>query len=146
MSDGISMNDLKAILAEQSRQNAEQLKEIIEAIRKPTVIEQEQLDKLAEKIRSDNENRKSLAGAVKGQIEGKQRLQHWCSHEHPNGNTHCVYIQEPRGNGYLLCQKNQCIIRPGIKPENYKGNDLFDTVLFNKIFQQMQSMMGDIIG
>ena len=149
MSDGISLKDLQAILAAQAEQNAQanaqMLKDVIAEMKKPNVIEQKQLDDLAAKVRSDNENRKSLSGSVKAMIMGKRATQQICSHKHPDGNTHCVYIQEARGSGYILCQKNQCILRPGVAPANYGGNDIYDTKLFNDTLQTLQASQGDIV-
>lgn len=39
--------------------------------------------------------------------------------------------------GYILCQKCQAIVRPGNPPKGYKGNHIYNTVLFNQLFQKV---------
>lgn len=117
----------------------------IAAAKAPTVVEQAQLDAEAKRIKDEQESRKQLSKGVLDQIENKRFIHQTCSHEHKNGDTHCVYIQEKVGPGYLLCQKNQCIIRPGQASENYKGVVIYNTEMFNRIFQKTTSA-GEIFG
>jgi hypothetical protein len=77
----VSLKDLKEILAEQSRQNAEQLKTVIEELRKPTVLEQKQLDKEHEELLQKNQERKDNAAAMIAKRESKRNLQRICSHK-----------------------------------------------------------------
>lgn len=135
----VSMSELREILAQQSKENAAALKTVIEELKKPTAIEQKQLDAEAKKLLDANEERKANSGAILQQIENKRQLQRICTHKHRDGNSHCVYIMEQRGPGYILCQKNQCIIRAGNTPTNYKGNDIYSTELFNRLFQELPS-------
>ena len=135
----VSMSELREILAAQAKQNAEALKTVIEELKKPTAIEQKQLDAEAKKLMEANEERKSNSGAILQQIENKRQMQRICTHKHRDGNSHCVYVMEQRGPGYILCQKNQCIIRAGNPPTNYKGNDIYSTDLFNRLFQELPS-------
>lgn len=133
----VTVKDLKDILAEQSRQNAEQTKALIEELRKPTILEQRELDSEAASILQKNSERKDNAQAMIQKRNDKRAMQRICTHHHNNGGTHCVFIHEQRGTGYILCQKNQCIIRPGVAPDNYKGDDIYDNALFNKEFQTL---------
>lgn len=135
----ISISELKVILAEQQKMFAEQTKELITELRKPTVMEQKQLDKEAAEILAKNEERKANAEGMKAKREADRWTKRHCSHLHPNGNTHCIYIQEKTGPGYILCQRNQCIIRPEPAPANYDGDDVYDTAMFNRLFQSLPS-------
>jgi hypothetical protein len=125
---GISKDQLKEILAE-----------VIKAVKEPTVLEQRKIVKQEEEIRQAQEDRKKLAESLIQDKENKRTNQRICSHEHKNGDSHCVYIIEKNSPGYILCQRNQCKIRPGVAPENYKGDDIYSTELFNKLFQKLPS-------
>ena len=132
MSDKVSMSveDMKELIATA-------VSAAVSATKAPNAVEQQKLDQMQKQIKQDNENREKTSRDVLQSIEQKKFSQQVCSHEHKNGDTHCVHIQEPRGTGYLLCQKNQCKIRAGAAPADYKGNDQYDTALFNKIFQKL---------
>lgn len=138
----LTKEDLKEIL----KANQEALVEAIREIKKPTEMEQAKID--AEKLATEarQTERKTNSAAVLEQISNRRAIQRMCSHEHPNGDSHCVWVQEKRGPGYLICQKNQCIIRPGKAPQGYQGNAIFDSDLFNKIFQKLNTSGADIIG
>lgn len=131
----ISTSDLKEILAEQARQYAEQTKEIITALKQPSVVEQQKLDAEKKEIELRNQERKDNSAAMLQKIENDRMTKLSCTHQHQDGNSHCVLVTEKRGPGYILCQKNQCIIRPGPKPEGYVGTDIYDTALFNRQLQ-----------
>ncbi len=105
----------------------------------PNVLEQKKIDEEQKRTEAAQSTRKALSGQVLQDLENRRNIQRICSHEHANGDTHCVYVQEQKGPGYFICQKNQCIIRPGTIPAGYKGNDLYDTALFNKLFQKVRS-------
>ena len=91
----------------------------IAAAKAPNVIEQAKLDREKQQIEQDQANRLKTSQGVLDDIKAKRFTQATCSHEHPDGHTHCVYVMERIGPGYLLCQKNQCIIRPGQASPNY---------------------------
>jgi hypothetical protein len=143
-------------MAENSNNNInitkEDLKELITsavaaavaAVKAPTAEEQRVLDAEKKRIETDQANRLKTADSVKQDIANKKWTHLNCSHEHKNGDTHCVYVAERVGPGYLLCQKNQCIIRPGTPSKNYKGTVVYNTDLFNKIFQKLPG--GEIFG
>lgn len=136
----VSLKDLKEILADQAKQNAEQLKTVIEELRKPTVLEQQKLDREAKEILDKNQERKENGAALLIKIENQRLTQSICTHKHRDGNSHCVWVQEKAPSpGYILCQKNQCKIRPGVAPKDYKGLDIYDTQLFNRLFQELPS-------
>jgi hypothetical protein len=140
----LTKNDLKEILADQARLNAELLRETIAEIKKPTQAEQRELDATKLRVEQEQKERQALSKSLVEEIENKKTIQRLCSHEHRNGDTHAVYIQEKSGPGYFICQKNQCKIRPGNAPEGYKGGDIYDTALFNRLFQK--SANNDIFG
>lgn len=137
--DGISMKELQRILSEQAYQNAEQLKIVIQELRKPTILEQKALDAEAREIVAKNEERKSNAGAML-EKEKQKRFSHiTCSHKHRDGNTHGVYVMEKAPSpGYIHCQSCHANVRPGDKPEaNSDTNGVYDTNLFNRMFQEL---------
>lgn len=117
----------------------------IAAAKAPTEIEQKQLDAEQTRLKAAQTSRKQLSKGVLEEIENKRFIHSTCSHEHKNGNTHCVYVQEKVGPGYLLCQLHQCIIRPGSASPNYKGVVIYNTEMFNRIFQKTTSA-GEIFG
>jgi len=131
----VSTSELKEILAEQARQNSEQLAQIIAAIKQPTVVEQQKIDAAKLELEARNQERKDNSAAMLQKIEGDRLTKLSCTHQHQDGNSHCVLVTEKRGPGYILCQKNQCIIRPGPKPEGYTGTDIYDTAMFNRQLQ-----------
>lgn len=136
--NGISTEELRKILADQAKQNAEQTAEIIRELKKPTVLEQRALDREQKEIQDKNEERKANAGAMLQKDREKKFTQATCSHKHRDGNTHCVFVMEKAPSpGYILCQKNQCIIRPGTRPEGYGGSAIYDTDMFNRLFQEL---------
>lgn len=126
------MSQEKATLA----LTADDLKEIIqtaiEAAKAPNVLEQRKLDAEMKAVESAQQDRSDQSDQIKAAIQAKRSTQRICSHMHRDGGSHCVYILD--GN-YILCQKEQCKIRPGVAPANYKGGDIYSTELFNKLFQ-----------
>lgn len=116
----------------------------INAAKAPNVVEQAKLDAQQKQIQSDQEARLRISKDVLSEIEGRKWIKKTCSHEHKNGDTHCVHVQEKHGAGYLLCQKNQCIIRPGTPSPNYKGSVIYSTELFNQVFQKLPG--GEVFG
>lgn len=134
----ISAADLKAILVEVGRQNKEALKEIIDEIKKPTALEQKKLDEEAKAVADRNQERKENAAGILAQIDQKRQLQRICSHKHRDGHSHCVFVSgQGRHPDYILCQVCQGKIRFGVAPENYNGDDIYDTNLYNRLFQEL---------
>jgi hypothetical protein len=111
----------------------------VAAAKTPSIIEQQQIDERKKEIEERQKDRLNTAKEHIEAIKSRRWVHENCSHEHKNGDTHCVWIQEKSGPGYLICQKNQCIIRPGQMPADYKGTAVFNTELFNSIFQKLPS-------
>lgn len=130
--------------------SADQLKEIlstvIAAVKAPSVLEQRQIDAEERRVKEDQENRLKVSKDVLFDIEQKRAVQLICSHEHPDGTSHGVWIQERTGPGYILCQYNQCKVRPGVAPAGFKGTDIYDTALFNRMFQKLPGSNTDMMG
>jgi hypothetical protein len=136
----VSVSELKEILAAQQKMFAEQTAALVEAMKKPTVMEQKALDKEAAEILAKNQERKDNAVGMLAKREADRMAKRTCTHAHPNGNTHCVWIQEKSGPGYILCQRNQCKIRPEPRPAHWDSEeDIFDTNTFNRLFQSLPS-------
>lgn len=146
----VSVSELAQILAAQQKMFAEaqaeaqrrsddRMAQLIAEMKKPTVMEQIELDKKAAEILARNQERKDNAAGMKVKRDADRWEKHHCTHAHPNGNTHCVHIIEKVGPGYILCQRNQCIIRPEPAPANYGGDDIYDTNQFNRLFQSLPS-------
>jgi len=137
MSDntGLTKDDLKSILSSQ----ADAFKEAIKELKKPTEMEQRQLDQEAKDFEAKQEMRKETSAGVLHQIAVKRSMQRICSHKHKNGTSHCVLIQVQNQPDYILCQKNQCKIRPGVAPAGYKGGDIYDTDAYNQLFQELST-------
>jgi hypothetical protein len=142
----VSIDVVKQMLAEQARQNSEMLKEVIQELKKPTLLEQKEIDKEIQRIKDANEERRVNSLGIKQQMADKRLNQQICSHKHRDGHSHCVFVMEKAPSpGYILCQKNQCKIRPGAVPaEGADGGAIYDTALFNRLFQELptQEMFG----
>ena len=137
---GLTAADLRQILADQAKQNAEMIREVITEIKKPTVLEQKKLDEEAKELLDRNQERKDNSAGVLAQIEHKRSMQRICTHKHRDGNSHCVHIQEQSGPGYILCQLRQCKIRPSAPKAQQQDKDaIYDTDLFNRLFQELPS-------
>jgi hypothetical protein len=137
--NGISLAELKAILAEQAKENAAALKSVIEEMKKPTILEQKVLDAQAQETADRQKERKENAAGIHTAEENKRAAQRACTHKHANGFSHCVLVTESQGPGYILCQLLQCKIRQGTAPKDYTGGDIFDSVLFARLLQEMPS-------
>lgn len=126
------------IMAEQARQSDERLEKIVAELKKPSIMEQKQLDAEAAKLKAQQEERKDNSEAFRMKKVQERWDHEHCSHAHPNGTTHCIWIQERVGPGYILCQKNQCKIRPEPKPSKGADEDaIYDTMQFNRLFQSL---------
>jgi len=142
----VSIDVVKQLLAEQAKQNAENLAEVIKAVKAPNVIEQKKLDAESKAVQDAQEARKQQSESTLLDIKRKGQSQRICSHEHQKtGQTHGVFVMEKSGPGYVLCQLCQAIVRPGVAPEGYKGVHIYDTGLFNQLFQKT-APSGEIFG
>jgi hypothetical protein len=83
-------------------------------------------------------------------LELKRAAQQTCSHVHgvtegpaDNGDSHCVYVHEEGGPGYLLCQACTGKIRRGEKPETgFDPDAVYDSVLFDELFKNLMATEG----
>ena len=94
------------------------------------------------------------AQSLIAQKENERAIQRICAHEHSKregGGTHCVHVREedPRSPGFILCQKCQGRIRPGVAdadglPFQRDRGAIYDNALFNRLFQDCgeASLMG----
>lgn len=115
----------------------------IKESKKPSVLEQRQLDAEAARIKEANDTRKDTAAQIKEEMANKAFQKRVCAHkggrpEHP----HTVYVSDEIG-GYVLCQKCQAVIRPDNQLVHFPGDFakkrtdvIFDTLLFNRLFQE----------
>lgn len=142
----LSIEVVKEMMKEMQRQSHENMIALAQELRKPTVLEQKEIDAELKRIMDANEERRVNSLGIKQQMADKRLNQSICSHKHRDGNSHCVFIMEKAPSpGYILCQKNQCKIRPGSTPaENADGGAIYDTGLFNRLFQELptQEMFG----
>jgi hypothetical protein len=102
-------------------------------------------DQEVAQLKMKQEHRLRTANEVIRTEENKRANQRICSHEHNNGDTHCVWVREenPASPGFILCQRQQCRIRPGDLTKDYEQpaflrdrGAIYDTNLFNKLFQK----------
>ncbi len=92
----VSLSELKEILASQQKMFTEQTASLIAEMKKPTVLEQQTLDKQAAEILAKNQERKDNAAGMKAKRDADRMTKRTCNHTHPNGSTHCVYVQPTR--------------------------------------------------
>lgn len=136
---GLSKKDLLDILEVVGKQNKEAIVEAVATAiaegKKPAPLTTQQ----ESEIEQMQQTRAGTAEEVKAEMEGKKFIHRTCSHKHKSGETHCVFVntQGDRTGGFILCQKNQCKIRPGVEPKDYKGGDIYDNDLFNRLFQEI---------
>lgn len=138
----ISIDVVKEMLKEMQRQNAEMLASVIKELKKPTVMEQKAIDQEVERIKAANEERKANSAGVLQQMRDNRFQQTVCSHKHSSaegGHSHGVFVMEKAPSpGFIHCQKCHVNIRPGTPPqENADPRALYDTALFNRIFQEL---------
>lgn len=88
------------------------------------------------RIESEQNARAANADLLRQEHENKQRFKRTCTHKRRDGSNRTVWVSEGLGSeGYILCQKCQAVIRPGTAPKDYKGTAIYDTVLYNTLFQ-----------
>src|ERR1035437_3356159 len=138
----MEIDDVKKLLADQQKQNAEMLRTVIQELKKPTILEQKTLDAEAQRLKSANDERAANAAGILQQMADVRFQRTVCSHKHASaegGHRHGVYITEPAPSpGYIHCQKCHVTIRPGIAPsENVDPLGFYDTALFNRIYQDL---------
>jgi hypothetical protein len=139
---GVSMDVVSRLLEQQAKQHEESMVRLLEEVRKPAALtedQEEQLDKKKRQKAQDLQMRKDQAGLIIQQMKNREAYQKICTHEHPKregGATHCVFVQDQMG-GYVLCQEEHCGIR--VRPENQNKKldpkATYNTPLFNKLYQ-----------
>jgi hypothetical protein len=79
--------------------------------------------------------------------------EHGCSHEHSKqagGGTHCVHVRDNDyldSAGYIMCQLCQGRVRPeDPKWVKLDPEAIFNTALFNKLFQDCAQIQGEMLG
>lgn len=136
-------------LSEKVSLTAEDLKGIIASAVSAAIIESRKPEPPTKQalaaLEMAQEHRAATSASVLHKMENERAIQKICSHTHSareGGGTHCVWVKEedPRSPGYILCQLNQCKIRPDsfdVKglPCQRDRNSIYDTALFNKLFQ-----------
>ena len=106
----------------------EQLTTLIQEIKKPeppSELEQK-------KLKQAQDSRRQLASTHAEVAESKRRQQKICTHLRRDGTSRAVYVKQ--GN-YLICQKCQVIVRPEDAAKKSHDNTIYDTNLFNRLFQ-----------
>lgn len=98
----------------------------------------EQLEARRAQIEQDQQTRRETAQQQIAIMENRRAMQGLCTHKHRRGDTHCVFVNDELG-GYVLCQKCQAVIRPGVAPQKNDSGVIFDTVLFNRLLQECTS-------
>jgi hypothetical protein len=96
-------------------------------------------------IQMKQEHRAKQSQHVIDKMKNERAIRMICSHTHAQregGGTHCVWVREedPRSPGFILCQLNQCRIRPGDfdkegLPFQRDRGAIYSTEQFNKLFQ-----------
>ena|SRR5487761_816158 len=134
------------IITELNRAAQENLGTTIRAIasemRKPTELEQQQIDADETAKKERQAERLENSANVRKQIEDRRLAQMTCSHAHADGHTHLHHVIDngtyASGPGYLHCQWCNARIRPE-DPEVRKLDPqaIFDTGLFNRLFQTL---------
>ena len=98
----------------------------------------EELARKRAQIEQDQQTRRDTAQQQLQILNARKQMQRVCTHKHRDGHTHGVHIVDDIG-GFVLCQKCQAVIRPGMAPKGYTGTVIFDTDLFNRLFQETAS-------
>lgn len=106
------------------------VKAAVEEAKKPYVSDEDK-----RRLEQDQIDRKQQAALIAQMEMNKKVAQKRCLHEARDGHTHTVFITDEQG-GYILCQKCQVVVRPGNAPNDYKGTAVFNTDLFNNLFQR----------
>lgn len=104
---------------------------VLQEARKPADPTEAQLAEIAQA----QQMRKEQGELVRLTIANRRREQEACIHMRRDNTTTGVYIA---GGNYIICQHCQGIIRPGVAPEGYSGQDFYDTQLFNKLWTLSQ--------
>lgn len=116
---------------------AELIAAAVTAAKTPNVVEQRKLDQEQKQIEEDQAQRLAVSAGVLEEMKQKRwtHLNH--SHEQKNGQSKCAYVHDKMG-GYVICLGCQAKIRPDMPKEQRMDHDaIYDTPLFNKLFQKL---------
>jgi len=83
-------------------------------------------------MESDKQMRKEQAQLALARMENERRERLACIHRRKDGTNNAVYV--PNGH-FMICQSCQAVIRPGTAPEGDLGVEIYNTQLFNELFQ-----------
>jgi|SRR5882672_11641327 len=122
----------------------------IRAAREPDPPTKQQLAEIemAQQMRKD-----TAQGINQKKANDRWFQEHGCSHEHSKqagGGTHCVHVRDNDhldSAGYIMCQLCQGRVRPDdAKWKKLDPEAIFNTALFNKLFQDCAQIQGEMIG
>lgn len=122
---------------------------VLEAARTPVLTEAQKKE-----IEARQEERKENAERERQRRANLMRVRRTCTHHRRDGSCRAVYVRgcgdppaaDGTGSGnFFICQACQAIIRPGVEPKNYGGMDIFDDVLFARLWQASGEQAGGIL-
>lgn len=103
---------------------------------------------MAQQLRED-----TAKGVLQKKANDRWFQEHGCSHEHSKqagGGTHCVHVRDNDhldSSGYIMCQLCQGRVRPDDpKWKKLDPDAIFNTALFNKLFQDCAQIQGEMLG
>ena len=131
--------ELAEILAEQDRRSQENLAKIIKELRKPTELEQKEIDEAEKTKQEDLKTRLEISAGIKQKMKNEEAYRSICAHKHNNGFSQCVHVKETEGPGYILCQECQIRVRPSTSNKTLDPTAVYDSALFNRLYQEMPS-------
>lgn len=111
---------------------AEQFESMMSRLLKEARKAPEPTEEELAKIEQDRQSRKEQAQLSLAVMENKRRERMACIHRRKDGTNASVYV--PNGH-FMICQMCQAVIRPGTAPAGDLGVDIYDTQLFNELFQ-----------
>lgn len=115
---------------------AKQLQDLIAATVAAVVAESKKPAPLTEQqlaeVHQANEMRLQQRDLVLQEQANKKASQNACSHMRRDNTCCAVYVQN--GN-YLICQACQALVRPEVPVEQRDQQSIYDTQLFNRLFQ-----------
>jgi len=122
---------------------------VLEHARKPVLTEQQ-----VREMEARQEERKENAEKERQRMENLRRVRRACNHMRRDGSCRAVFVKgcgdpnlaDGTGSGnFFICQACQAIVRPGVAPEGYTGMDIFDNVLFEKLWQATAEVAGGVL-
>lgn len=115
---------------------AQQLKDLLMAViaegRKPAPLTEAQEAAFKQEL----DMRRDMGLQQLQLIANKRAEQAACSHYRRDNSCSGVFISD---GYYIICQQCQAKVRPGVAPDKDQSGDIYDTNLFNRLFQSTQS-------